>query len=254
MNISFSQPDEGKSRETAWARPVSKLTVSDVPAGAINLNVEGRQVVGALQGFGQMWQKTYRVRLPGVTLTPAEVMRIWKAEFPKFQPPDSRFYPSMTGVQPGTIMFIDLALPVAPSLPNVIPVASGVMILYADDETFTVMTPEGFPVSGWNTFSVFEDDGCVVAQIQSIDRATDPIYEFGTILMGGARRQEENWMYVLTALAAHFGIKGQVQMHTVCVDPRRQWSEAKNIWHNAGVRTILYRMTAPLRWVRNLFA
>ncbi len=248
------QSDQKKLSETTWAKPVSKLHVSDLPVGAVNLNVEGRQVVGPLQGFGRMWQKTYRVRLPGINLTPAEVMTIWKAEFPKFQPEESRFYPPMTGIQPGQVMFIDLDLPMGPGLPSVIPVASGVMILYVDDESFTVMTPEGFPVSGWNTFSVYEEDGCVVAQVQSIDRATDPIYELGTILMGGARRQEENWIHVLTSLAAHFGIKGQVQMHTVCVDPNWQWSEAKNIWKNASLRTILYKLAAPLRWTRSRFA
>jgi hypothetical protein len=149
-------------------------------------------------------------------------------------------------------MFIDLDLPVAPGLPNVIPVTSGVMILYADDESFTVVTPQGFPVSGWNTFSVFEDEGCVVAQIQSIDRATDPIYEFGTVFMGGARRQEENWSHVLKSLAQHLGVNGQVQMDKVCVDPRRQWSEARNMWYNAGVRTVLYRMATPARWMSRL--
>jgi hypothetical protein len=251
MSTLPSQPPEEPRDVPHWAQPVSKLKVSDVPGGATNLNLDGRQVAGPLQGFGQMWQKTYRVRLPGVTLSPVEVMRIWKAEFPKFQPPASRFYPSMAGVQPGTLMFIDLNLPAGPGLPSFIPVTSGVMILYADDESFSVMTPEGFPVSGWNTFSVYEEDGCVVGQIQSIDRAADPIYEFGTIFMGGARRQEENWVYVLTALASRFGIQGQVQTHVVCVDPRRQWSQAKNIWKNAGIRTILYKLGAPLRWVKN---
>ena len=236
-----------------WAQPVSRFKVTDVPAGAVNLNVEGRQIVGPLQGFGQMWQKTYRVRLPGVKQSPVEVMQIWKAEFPRFQPAGSRFYPAMTGVQPGTVMFIELALPILPGLPNFIPVASGVMILYADDESFSVTTPEGFPVSGWNTFSVFEEGGCVVAQVQSIDRAADPIYEFGTMVMGGARRQEENWIYVLSALAARFGLQGQPQMHKICLDSRWQWSEAKNIWKNAGVRTILYKMAAPARWAGSLF-
>jgi hypothetical protein len=253
MSNPSAQSSDTESQEAAkWAPPVSKLTVTEVPGGAINLNVEGRQIVSPLQGFGQMWQKTYRVRLPGVTLSAVEVMEIWKAEFPKFQPHESRFYPPMNGVGPGKLMFIDLDLPVAPGLPNLIPVTSGVMILYADDESFTVMTPQGFPVSGWNTFSVFEDDGCVVAQIQSIDRATDPIYEFGTVFMGGARRQEENWSYVLRSLARHFGVNGQVQMDKVCVDPRRQWSEARNIWYNAGVRTLLYRMAAPTRRMSRL--
>jgi hypothetical protein len=38
-------------------------------------------------------------------------------------------------------------------------------------------------------------------------------------------------------------------LHKVCVDPRRQWSEARNIWKNAGVRTVFYELSAPLRWV-----
>ena len=36
----------------------------------MNLNVEGRQVVGPLQGFGQMWQKTYTIRLSGASVSP----------------------------------------------------------------------------------------------------------------------------------------------------------------------------------------
>ena len=253
MTSQLNQPDQAPPRDDGhWAPPVSRLKISEVPRGAVNLNVEGREVVSPLQGFGQMWQKTYRVHLPGINLPATEVMRIWKANFPRFQPPESRFYPPMTGVQPGQVIFIDLDLPVAPGLPNLIPVSSGVMILYADDEMFTVMTPAGFPISGWNTFSVYEEDGCVVAQVQSIERTTDPIYEIGSMLMGGARRQEENWMYVLSELAKHLGVNGQVRMHKTCVDPRRQWSQAKNVWHNAGVRTVLYKLAMPVRWAASM--
>jgi hypothetical protein len=49
------QQNEGKKqlRDTAfWAEPVETLMVSEVPAGAVNLNVAGRRVVGPLQGFG----------------------------------------------------------------------------------------------------------------------------------------------------------------------------------------------------------
>src|SRR5512143_1907904 len=146
------------SRDDAWAKPITRLSVTDVPSGAIAINVQGRQVISPLQGFGQLWQKTYRVRLPGLAMTPAEVMQVWKAEFPSFQPSDSQFYPPMTGIEPGKVIFINLNLPIAPGMPNLIPVDSGVMVLYADDEMFTVMTPEGFPISGWNTFSVAEEE------------------------------------------------------------------------------------------------
>lgn len=253
MTTTSDVSDPDVPRDAAhWAQPVARLTVSDVPRGAFKMNVDGHEIIGPLQGFGQLWQKTYRVRLPGVNLTPAEVMHIWKAEFPQFQPRESRFYPPMTGVQPGQLMFIDLDLPVGPGLPSVVPMSSGVMILYADDEMFTVMTPAGFPVSGWNTFSVYEEDGCLVAQVQSMDRATDPIYELGSIFMGGARRQEENWIHVLTALARRFGVQGQVDMHTSCLDRRWQWSQAKNIWHNASLRTVIYKLATPARWASRL--
>jgi hypothetical protein len=49
------QEKEGKKqlRDTAfWAEPVETLMVSEAPAGAINLNVDGRRVMGPLQGFG----------------------------------------------------------------------------------------------------------------------------------------------------------------------------------------------------------
>ena len=71
----------------AWAPAVERLSVSDVPEGAINLNLEGRVPVSPLQGFGPLWQKSFRIRLRGLDKSPAEVMAIWKAEFPRFQPP-----------------------------------------------------------------------------------------------------------------------------------------------------------------------
>lgn len=245
-------PQESPTPVSGWARPVSYLNVTSAPEGAINLNVGGRQVLSPLQGFGQLWQKTYRVRLPGVKLSAAEVMKIWKAEFPTFQPKETRFHPPAEGIQPGSIIFIDLVLPVAPGLPNAIPVASGVMVLYADEVSFAVTTPQGFPLSGWNNFSILEEDDCLVAQVQSIERATDPIYEFGNLVMRGAHRQEQNWMHTLTALARRFGVESEpVELDRKLLDPKWQWKEARNIWYNAGVRTVLYKLATPVRFVRD---
>jgi hypothetical protein len=222
-----------------WASGISELRVSRVPTGAINLNVEGRQVVGPLQGFGQLWERTYRVRLPGVTLTPAEVMEIWKANFPSFTPPNQRFYPVMGKLEPGQLVLINASVGT--------PVSTGVMVLYADDESFTLMTPQGHPESGWNTFSVsMAEDGCIVCQIQSLARANDPLYELGFRLMG-AGVQERIWVHTLTKLAEHFQVNGLVQSYKTCLDPRLQWSQARNIWQNAAIRTMLYMLTAPLR-------
>ncbi len=90
-----------------WAPSLTTLQAPAAPAGAVNLNVDGRPVVGALQGFGQLWQKTYRIRLHGVSATPAEVVHAWKANFPAFQPATSRFYPSVSGIQPGEALLIN---------------------------------------------------------------------------------------------------------------------------------------------------
>ena len=245
MSTSPTQPEPSgdvKSDQMSWAPLVSTLKVSEVPAGAVNLNVDGRRVVGPLQGFGQLWQKTYRVRLEGAQVTPAEVVRVWKEHFPRFHPPQNRFYPSLAGVKPGEVLLINASL-------TGMPVYTGVMVLYADDESFTVMTAEGLPEAGWNTFSAYEEDGCTVAQVQSLARANDPIYELGFRLIGSTK-QEKIWQHVLRCLAAEFGVDGQVQTEKALVDPSLQWRQAKNIWQNAMMRSALYTTAAPLRWAR----
>jgi hypothetical protein len=55
---------------------------------------------------------------------------------------------------------------------------------------------------------------------------------------------------VLTSLAGHLGVKGQVTLTKVLVDPKVQWKHAKNIWKNAGIRTVFYLLGAPVRWMR----
>ncbi|HJW89266.1 MAG TPA: hypothetical protein VJ436_01355 [Anaerolineales bacterium] len=249
-NVLDSMPEDGDVDPTEhWARSGTRIKVSHVPPGAINLNVDGRQVAGALQGFGQLWQKTYKVRLSGVGLTPAEIMQAWKENFPKFQPPANRFYPPLDGIKPGEVVFIEGKVPAMRGTPTILPVASGVLVLYVDDESFTIMTPEGFPEAGWNTFSVYEEDGAPVAQVQSMARAADPLYEIYFKFLGSSEWQEKSWVHVLTSLAAHFGIKGQVTITKTLIDPRIQWAYFKNIVKNAGIWTVFYKLAAPVRWI-----
>jgi hypothetical protein len=54
---------------------------------------------------------------------------------------------------------------------------------------------------------------------------------------------------VLTNLAAHFGVAGQVQTELTCLDTSLQWSQTKNVWHNAIIRTFVYQLGAPFRWL-----
>jgi Domain of unknown function (DUF1990) len=228
-----------------WAQLTSALQVSRVPTGALNLNVDGRQVVGPLQGFGSLWQKKYRLRLPEVTMTPAEVMQMWKENFARFQPSTNHFFPVLGTIEPGQLVLINASM-------KGMPTSTGVMVLYADDESFTLMTPQGHPESGWVTFSVSKEDTYTICQVESFARANDPIYELG-FRLGGSNVQEQIWIHVLEALAAHLHADEKVQISKNCLDPHVQWSEAKNVWQNASIRTVFYALGAPVRWLSRLF-
>ena len=244
MTSETNDPKEDEPRDAAhWAQPVSGLKVSGLPSEAINLNVEGRQVVGPLQGFGQMWQKTYWVRLSGTAVTPAEVIKAWKENFAKFWPGRNRFYAPLTGIAPGEVAVLNL------TTPGGMPLSTGVMVIFADDESFTFMTPEGHMFSGWITFSAYERDQATVAQTQLLIRANDPLYEVG-FRLGGSKAEDKFWNQTLGSLASYFGVEGQVQTTVIRVDPRLQWSQAKNIWHNAAIRSAIYTTLAPLRSAR----
>src|SRR6266542_3034877 len=132
---------------TSWATPTAVLSVGEVPAGAINRNVAGRRLVGPVQGFGQLWQKTYRVRLERDALAPAEVIREWKANYASFWPKGNRFYAPPAGIRPGGVALINAA-----SLGGV-QILTGIEVIYADDESFAFMTPEGHPAAGMITSS-----------------------------------------------------------------------------------------------------
>ena len=219
---SKNEPVQKQPRDAAfWAKRVEKLEVPDVAEGAANLNVHGRRAVGALRGFGKMWQKTYRVTLTIVKAMPAEVVQVWKERFPEFNAPQSGFHPSFAGVPPGEVLLINASL-------QGMPVYTGVRVIYADDESFTVMTPEGHPESAWNTFSAYkEEDGRTIAQVQSLARANDPIYEVGFRVVVGSKAQVRIWTRVLESLAAHFGVTEPVSLEKLRVDPKVQWRKPR---------------------------
>ena len=237
-------PEEGSqepSRDAAyWAQPVNKLSVSDVPEGAVNL-VEGRQLLGPLQGFGKMWQKTYRIQLANGIVTPAEVISTWKQEFARFWPRGNKFYAPLTGIQPGEVALVSIAA-------GPVKLSTGVMVLYADPESFTLMTPQGHTFAGWITFSSFEEEACCIAQAQVLMRAQDPISEIG-LTLGGHSQENRFWQQTLKILAANWGVDAEAQTEVICVDPRRRWSQAKNVWHNPAIRSQLHMLMTPVRWL-----
>ena len=124
---------------------------------------------------------------------------------------------------------------------------TGVMVLYSDDEFFPYMPAEVYPFSGWITFSAHRDeDGTTVAQAQLLIRANDPLVEL-MMPLGIHRAEDKIWQHTLRSVARHFGANAEVETRVVCVDPKRQWRNYKNIRYNAIILTALHAITAPLR-------
>jgi hypothetical protein len=221
-----------------WANPVVRLTVPPMPPRAINLNMAGRRVVGPVDGFGPLWQKTYRLPIAKTGLSPEAVIRALKDSFPRFQPAYNRFYATAKGIVPGEVIAIDSSTPGGP-------VSTGVMVLYADDVSFTFITPQGHPESGWVTFSAFRTGGNLIAQIVGLARANDLVYEMAFRAVG-SKMQIRIWTHVLESLAKHLGVPTDVSVEAICVDPGVRWSQSGNLWYNAQIRTML---SAPVWWI-----
>jgi len=123
--------------QESWARPVDRLTTTATGAGQDT--VTGKRVSGPVQGFGQMWQKTFTVRLPADEHPPEAVVATWKVAFPTYWPKGSNFYAPLSGITPGEVALLE----VAPVPGSPVKMSTGVLVIYADRESFTFMTPEG---------------------------------------------------------------------------------------------------------------
>lgn len=228
--------------DSNWAKPVTKLDATDRD-GAINANVRGRRLNAANGGFGRLYQKTFSVQV-GSSVTPQEVIRVWKTRFGEFWPKGQKMFLPETGIAPGEVGLINASMPGTPTM------ATGILVIYADDVSFSFLSPEGHPFAGPLTFSAHTDEyGFTVAQAQELTRASDPFWELMMMMpVLGERMQNDIWRSTLRNLATHFGaVDPAVHAKIVCVDKGRQWRNAKNIWNNAAIRSGL---SAPLRLVR----
>ena len=228
-----------RSTDDNWSKPVGRLSLTAAHQGAINLNVEGRRLVGPVQGFGRLWQKRFRLVLDAPDLDPRAVIATWKAEFASFWPEGNRFYGPITGIAPGEVALLNLDVGAHQTL------STGILVIYADEESFTFMTPEGHMFAGWITFSAFREATATVVQVEVLFRANDPLYELMGFFVG--HKEDAFWVATLHNLGAHLGLEGQATQMRTCVDGRRLWRNAKNVRHNAALRTGFYTMTHP--WI-----
>ena len=224
--------DEGN-----WAKPVDKLEVGDLDGEALNLNVEGRRPTGPMQGFGQMWQKTYRINV--ADNKPEAIIATWKANYGDFWPDHTRFYAPITGIQPGEVGLIN-------SKQGPVKLSTGILVLYADDTSFAYMTPEGHPFAGFITFSAYSEGTSTYAQVELLIRSSDPIYEVG-FMVYGSKAEDRMWQQTLVSLATHLGSEDEVETTVTKVDRKRQWRRFGNIRHNSVIGTLLRR---PVGWAR----
>jgi hypothetical protein len=223
----------------SWAKKVERLEVNPRD-GVRGTNVAGRRLTGPVQGFGKMWQKSYRMNA-GAQIAPEQAISTWKEHFPEFWPKGNRFAGALTGINPGDVALLDLAIGGGVKL------STGVFVLYADAESFTLMTPQGHMFAGWITFSAEregpKDGGDTVVQALVLMRANDPLYEMG-MTFGGHRKEDKFWAATLTALGERLGLPDpKVDTKTTCVDSKRQWRHANNIWHNSMIRSVLQTLT-----------
>ena len=138
--------------QPGWARSVEGLSTGWIPDEAMNINVQGRLPTGPVKGFGRLWDKRYRLRIESGAPDPREIVSLWKSEFPDFWPGGNRFFPANgAAIAPGTVAVLNLRLP------GGLVVATGLMVLYVSDTSFSFISIQGHIISGWITFSSFRE-------------------------------------------------------------------------------------------------
>ncbi|UCD08328.1 MAG: anti-sigma factor antagonist [Dehalococcoidales bacterium] len=225
---------EGNQDTSGWAKNVTRLKVTEKPEGAMNKNVNNRRVNGPLQGFGPLWEKRYLLDVKPPSAKPSEIITILKQHFPEFQPSINQFYPTTKGIAPGEIVLIDSRTPGGI-------VSTGVMVLYADDISFALITPQGHPESGWVTFSAMKNKQSVEVKIRGVASASDPFFEMA-FRIAGSKLQERIWTHVLSSLANYLEVEDNVCKEKYIIDSRLNWVNTKNLWYNAQIRSLPYNI------------
>jgi hypothetical protein len=220
--------DEGN-----WAAKVDRLHV-DGGRQDKAFNVEGRRVAGPQQGFGRLYDRTFTIAL-GDAVTPEVLVKDWRAHFGDFWPKSATFYGSITSIEAGDV---------APLTAGGI--TTGVLVIYADDTSFSYMTPEGHMFAGMITFSARHEEAGTVAEIRMLVRPADPFWVM--IWPVGKGMEGKFWRGTLTNLAAACGVTDATPTETnVCVDQKILWRNWRNVFRNGAAATVFHSLGTPFR-------
>ncbi len=219
---------------SGWAKSVDRLSLSAIPAGAMNINVHGRRALSPVSGFGRLWEKRYRLRLHKTDLEPRQIISLWRSEFAAFWPKGNHLFASENAsIAPGTTALLNLALP------GGLVLATGLRVIHADDTSFSFMTVSGHILSGWITFSCFRKNDATYIQVHPLFRASDPLMELG-FRLGAAAQEDRFWHETLGNLARRLGTHGDVAQQNILIDPDVQWRNFANLRYSAAIRSSLY--------------
>lgn len=199
-------------------------------------------VAQSYQGFGPLWHKTYKFRLTGTKLSPAQVMEQWKQNFSRFWPKGNNLYTPLTTITTGEIALIKSEVGAGLDL------STGMVVTQSDATSFTMLTAKGHVFAGRIAFRTYEEAGVTVAEVQSVARSADPLVEVAMLVVGHDM-EDEFWYDTLTSLAHYFGVKGQVQTRQVCPNSNVHWRRVTNVRYNPLVRTVLGDGDIPVRSV-----
>lgn len=241
----YTPSTAGLATSSSWISGQQRRRTGALTILPCLLNIAHGEVTDLDRGFGRQWDKIYRIRLPHLRRHPSEVIASWRDNFASIWPPGNQFFAPENGIKPGEIALIKLSIP-GTRLPFL---ATGVYIDDVDDESFTYMAMAGHPIAGSMRFSAFIDEyGVLVAQAHARLRASDPLYEVGIRISG--KKEDAFWRETLENLASFFYTPGVFEQYIHCVDHRLRWHEAKNLRDNAALRSMIYYLSFPLRFLR----
>ena len=205
----MSERDETAHASANWAKPVEKLTAAGAPDGALEPRRRASGSSGPIQGFGKLWQKTYKVRARRRRgRRRQEVIAAWRQSFPSFWPKGNDFYPPLTGVEPGEVALLTGA---ARRRHEVLDRRDGALrrrgVVHADDAG----GPHVRRLD--HVLGVRARAAPTVAQTQVLMRAQDPLSELG-LTLGGHGKENKFWERDAAALAARFGVEGAPETTT----------------------------------------